>query len=54
MPHEAILVTGGCGYLGSQVIRDLARMPGVRTIRVVDNLQQGQLRALMDLRESMQ
>lgn len=48
---NTILVTGGCGYLGSQLIRDLAtdnRFPQP-TIRILDNLQRGQIRALMDL-----
>lgn len=51
---KTILVTGGCGYLGSQLLCDLARdvrLSGV-TIRIVDNLQRGQIRALMDLPET--
>ncbi len=46
-----LLVTGGCGYLGSQLIRDLgedARFDGA-TIHVLDNLQRGHARALFDL-----
>jgi nucleoside-diphosphate-sugar epimerase len=48
---NTILVTGGCGYLGSQLIRDLATDPQTRdtTIRVLDNLEGGGYRALMDL-----
>lgn len=46
-----VLVTGGCGYLGSQLIRDLPRAlgPGTVTVRVLDSLRQGQHRALLDL-----
>lgn len=47
---STILVTGGCGYLGSQLIRDLAAwLPPRSSVRVLDNLQTGQIRALMDL-----
>ena len=51
-----ILITGGCGYLGSQLIRDLARSDSNRntTIRILDNLQQGSVRALMNLPEDSQ
>ena len=46
-----ILVTGGCGYIGSQFLRDL---PGLLKdtelkIRVLDNLQEGRPEALMGL-----
>ncbi|NOZ49633.1 MAG: NAD-dependent epimerase/dehydratase family protein [Chloroflexi bacterium] len=53
MEHYTILVTGGCGYLGSQLIRDLAldTETNAITIRVLDNLQSGRLQALMDLPE---
>lgn len=48
-----ILVTGGAGYLGSQLIRDLVVDPHLAgaTIRILDNLQQGRHEALMDLPE---
>jgi UDP-glucose 4-epimerase len=49
---SVILVTGGCGYLGSQLIRDLAADGGLDTsptIRVLDNMQSGRYRSLMEL-----
>lgn len=48
---RTIVVTGGCGYLGSQLIRDLTtRIKGPPPrIRIVDNLHGGQVRALMGL-----
>lgn len=48
---KTIVVTGGCGYLGSQLIRDLTtRIKGDPPhIRIVDNLHGGQVRALMEL-----
>lgn len=49
--YKTILVTGGCGYLGSQLIRDLAvdeRFKGV-TIRILDNLQEKKHQALINL-----
>lgn len=47
---STLLVTGGCGYFGSQLIRELAAwLPPPSTVRILDNLQQGQIRALMDL-----
>lgn len=48
---QTILVTGGCGYIGSRLIRDLAmdaRLGNV-TIRILDNMQGGHYQALMDL-----
>jgi UDP-glucose 4-epimerase len=48
---NAILITGGAGYVGSQLIRDLAldeHFAGT-VIRIFDNLQRGNYQALMDL-----
>lgn len=46
-----ILVTGGAGYIGSQLIRDLRADPRFAdyTIRIYDNLQRQHLCGLMDL-----
>lgn len=46
-----LLITGGCGYFGAQLIRDLATHPpeGVTALRILDNLQTGSVQALMDL-----
>lgn len=47
---STILVTGGCGYLGSRLIRDLAKQfTTPLTIRILDHTRHGQMRALMDL-----
>ena len=48
---NTILVTGGAGYIGSQLIRDLATDPHFngRTIRIYDNLQRQRFSPLMDL-----
>ena len=46
-----ILVTGGCGYIGSQLIRDLAtdkRFEG-STVRVLDNMVRERYVSLMDM-----
>jgi UDP-glucose 4-epimerase len=49
--QTTLLITGGCGYLGSQFLRDLATDArfGNVTVRILDNLQRGQTQALMDL-----
>lgn len=46
-----VLVTGGTGYIGSQLIRDLADDPHFAgaTIRILDNMQRENYHALMDL-----
>ena len=49
--EQVILVTGGAGYIGSRLIRDLAsdsRFPSC-IIRIYDNLQRHHLCGLMDL-----
>lgn len=48
---RVILVTGGLGYLGSQIIRDLADTAPV-TIRILDNMQGNHYPALMLLPET--
>jgi len=51
MKTTTILVTGGCGYLGSQLLQTLGAAFGREqvTIRILDNLQSGHLQALMRL-----
>lgn len=49
---QTVLVTGGCGYLGSRLIRDLAGDPRFEVrVRILDNLQNRGYRALMGLPE---
>jgi len=46
-----VLVTGGCGYLGGQLLRDLPTFwkdSGLK-VRILDNLERGRPEALMDL-----
>jgi UDP-glucose 4-epimerase len=46
-----ILITGGCGYLGSQLIRDLVdNNAGDYKIRILDNMQAKNYHALMNLK----
>jgi UDP-glucose 4-epimerase len=49
--ESVILVTGGAGYIGSQLIRDLATDPRFLncTIRIYDNLRRQHFCGLMDL-----
>lgn len=49
--RSAILVTGGAGYIGSKLIRDLAEDPRFRgrTIRIYDSLRRQHFCGLMDL-----
>ncbi len=51
MEQRSILITGGCGYLGSQLLRDMGSDPDFSSysIRVLDNMQRGSYRALFDL-----
>src|SRR6266700_7415695 len=46
-----VLVTGGCGYIGSKLIRDLAsnRKFVGSTVRVIDNMMRERYVAIMDL-----
>lgn len=48
---RVILITGGAGYVGSRLIRDLASVPAFEDclIRLYDNLQRETYRALLDL-----
>ena len=48
---RVILVTGGAGYIGSRLIRDLAHDPALAdcTIRIIDNLQRETYTTLLDL-----
>ncbi|MBN1994016.1 MAG: NAD(P)-dependent oxidoreductase [Anaerolineae bacterium] len=48
---QVILITGGAGYIGSQLIRDLATNPHFahHTLRIYDNLQRHHFCGLMDL-----
>jgi UDP-glucose 4-epimerase len=46
-----VLVTGGCGYIGSKLIRDIAQDEKLAgsTVRVIDNMMRERYVALMDL-----
>lgn len=49
--QRTILVTGGCGYVGSHLLHDLAAHPATRdaVVRILDNMQSGRYCSLMDL-----
>jgi UDP-glucose 4-epimerase len=51
MEQGSILVTGGCGYLGSHFLRDLGADSAFagKTVRVLDNMQRGGYDALFSL-----
>lgn len=49
MSDGVVLLTGGLGYLGSQVLRDAPDRLAGRTVRVLDNLATRGERALVDL-----
>lgn len=51
MNDSTILVTGGAGYVGSRLVRDLAVDPAFEgsTIRLFDNMQAGRFESLADL-----
>lgn len=51
MSEGVVLVTGGLGYLGSQLLRDAPTHFAGRTVRVLDNLSNHGERALLDLPE---
>lgn len=53
---QTILITGGVGYIGSQLVRDLATDPNFAgsTVRIYDNLQRQRFSGLMDLPMSLQ
>lgn len=44
-----VLVTGGLGHIGSKLIRDLASLPAVKLIRILDNLSTQRLCSLFNL-----
>ncbi len=46
-----VLITGACGYLGSQLLRDFALQLPDYQIRVLDNMQNHGHRALMNLEQ---
>lgn len=47
--NEVVLVTGGLGYLGSQLIQDIVSVNSKITVRILDNLHSGVYRAIMNL-----
>lgn len=52
MTKDTILLTGACGYLGSELIKELIAKYPHKTIRILDNLQNQGYEALMNLPKS--
>lgn len=46
---DRVLVTGGCGYVGSRLVAELQRDPRIGTVRVLDSLTSGSLPILARL-----
>jgi len=44
-----ILITGGCGYIGSKLLQSVSELKGVEAIRILDNFSSGSRQALMNL-----
>lgn len=44
-----IVITGGAGFIGSNLVRTLANDPAIKQIRVIDNLSTGSKQNLADL-----
>lgn len=44
--NSRILITGGCGFIGSHVAKELALKYGVKELTVIDNLKYGNLNTL--------
>lgn len=49
---RSILVTGGCGYVGSALVPYLLRQPDIERVTVIDNLARGRLEHIGYLLES--
>jgi nucleoside-diphosphate-sugar epimerase len=51
MSERALLITGGCGYLGAHLLREIAVGDGYAgsTVRILDNLSSGSVNAVLDL-----
>ena len=51
MSKQTLLITGGCGYLGAHLLRQIAANADFSTacVRILDNLSSGSVNALLDL-----